>query len=160
MARKARRQTMVARIGQRTMRGPGAFPSSLQYHRRVNATVDQITDELMSIMGQFIDVTPDIMLEAMRPTFQKSQVYVPKLTYALMNSGYLEVTSFRGKPRVEIGYARGNNPPYAAHVHEMVDIPHAAPTRSKFLQAAVQEDLGQIYDRLGNGYKRFMGGGT
>jgi hypothetical protein len=84
-------------------------------------------------------------------------VYAPVLTGALRASGYLEKVGFRGKPRVEIGFGRGGDPDYAAFVHEAVDIPRRAPTRSKYLEAAVMEDLDQIYRRLGEGYKTFTG---
>ena len=96
------------------------------------------------------DVTPQILLEALQPTFEKSQTYVPQLTGALKASGYLEITSFRGTPRVEIGYGRGGEPEYAAQQHENLDFHHRAPERAKFLQSALEEDAAEIQARIVN----------
>lgn len=123
----------------------------------VNRQMKTIRDDLEYIFEQFEDATPEIMLEAMRPTFEKSQRYVPKDTMALHDSGYLEIAKRGKNSRVEIGYAKGGNPRYAPYVHEMLSHKHAAPTRAKFLSSAVDEDLYEIIDRLADGYKRFMG---
>lgn len=121
-------------------------------------TMKAIQRELNSIFDQLQNASEDLMLEAMEPTFKKARdVYAPVLTGDLRASGYLEKVGFRGKPRVEIGFGRNGNPDYAAFVHEAVDIPHRSPTRSKFLQAAVMEDLDQIYRRLGDAYKQYTG---
>jgi len=42
-------------------------------------------------------------------------------------------------------------------VHEMVNIPHKAPTRSKFLLAALEEDQKNIQKRLTDGYLKAAG---
>lgn len=124
---------------------------------RGNRAGKAISDALLNIFDQFEGATGNIMLDAMEPTFEKSQEYVPKLTGDLMNSGYLENVGSSRKPIIQIGYGKGGSPDYTVYVHEMVDIPHQSPTRAKFLQAAVMEDLDLIYQRLGLGYKRFMG---
>jgi len=133
------------------------FASEPDYVAQVNAQMKALMDDLQYIMDQFAAVTPEITKEAMQPTFDKSQEYCPHKTGVLKDSGYLEIVGFRGQPRVEMGYGKGGVPRYAVLVHEMVEVPHAPPTRSKFLEAAINEDYGSIIDRVHEGYKRFMG---
>lgn len=143
--------------------------------RRVNAYVGPnngmaagksgraLSDMLIGILDQVYDASEEIMLEALEPTFEKSQMYCPVETGKLKNSGYLEVNAFRGNPRVEIGYGFGGSPknkmgkPYTAYVHEMLELKHEPPTRAKWLQAAVMEDLDLIMERLSIGYKTSLG---
>jgi len=92
--------------------------------------------------------TAPIVVDALKPTFEKSQKYCPKDTGDLVSSGYLESRKFRGNVVAEIGYARGNKPSYAIYVHEMLEYRHKAPTRAKFLEAAIDEDLSDIQGRI------------
>jgi hypothetical protein len=133
------------------------YASESDYVQQMQAVLKALKDDLQYIMDQFEDVTPAITMDALRPTFDKSQGYCPVLTGDLKNSGYLEDVGFRGQPRVEMGYAKGGIPRYAVLVHEQVEVPHRPPTRSKFLEAAINEDYGEIIDRVSEGYKRFMG---
>ncbi|MEB3012856.1 hypothetical protein VJI77_07640, partial [Parvimonas sp. D2] len=55
-----------------------------------------------------------------------------------------------------IGFGRGGNPSYAVYVHEM-PFAHKAPTRSKFLQAALDEDMGEIESKLAASVKYASG---
>lgn len=134
------------------------YASQSNYVALVNAQMKAVQDDIEYILQQFEDVTPEIAYEALKPTFEKSQVYVPKDTMELHDSGYLEVLSFRGNPRVEMGYAKGGKPGYAMYVHEITSYAHKSPTRAKFLQSAVDEDIGSIIDRVYDGYRRFMNG--
>lgn len=133
------------------------YPSEAGYVEQVNAGMQKIQKDLLYILEQTEGATPDIMWEALHPTFEKSQEYCPKDTHALVDSGYLEVVQFRGNPKVEMGYGKGGLPDYAAYVHEMVEIPHKAPTRAKFLESAINEDMFDIIERISTGYRRFMG---
>lgn len=99
--------------------------------------------------------TPEIMLDALQPTFDLSQVYVPKDTGELKDSGYLAVTGRGRKPRVEIGYGKYGSPSYAVLQHENLEFRHEAPTRSKYLAAAVDETAGQIRTRLITRYREY-----
>lgn len=124
----------------------------------INRQWKQIEDKILSIFNQLEDASEDIMLAALEPTFEKARdVYCPHFTGELRASGYLEVASFRGKPRVEMGFGKGGKPDYTVHVHELPEPYHEPPTRWKFLQAAMMEDLDEIYSRLGVEYKAFMG---
>ena len=128
-------------------------PAEPAFVAQMQAQAKALTDSLLKIMKAFEDVSPDVMMEALQPTFDKSQIYCPVMTGELRSSGYLEVTSYRGSPRVEMGYAKGGNPRYAVYVHENVEAKHEPPTQAKFLQRAMEEDLPQMYYRLGEGYK-------
>lgn len=151
-----RRLQVKAKVGTRS-RANMMYPSEPGYAAAMAKTSKELTDQLLSIFDQFEDASVDIMLEALEPTYELSQVYVPKDTGELSESGYLEeVSTSRGNPQVQIGYGRSGSPYYAMYVHEMTSIPHEAPTRSKFLQAAVMEDLDNIFVRLGSGYKAFL----
>lgn len=135
------------------------YASEPGFVQAVNKQMNALKDDLQYIMDQFADVTPDIVLDALQPTFDKSQVYVPKKTLELMHSGYLEITSrSRTKPFVEMGYGKGGEPRYAVYVHELTTYHHEAPTQAKFLERAINEDVGQIIDRIYDGYSRFMNG--
>lgn len=154
----SRRLRVKAGIGRTGAHGNSRF--HISHTNAAKQSAKAITDSILDILDQFEQASEDLMLEALEPTFELSKKYCPVDTGDLVASGYLEKVGFRGKPRVEIGYGRGGNPDYAAYVHEMVDIPHVAPTRSKWLQAAVMEDLDNIYNRLGASYRAFMNGGS
>lgn len=94
-----------------------------------------------------------VLYEALEPTFEKSQEYCPKDTGALLESGYLVITDFRGIPTVEMGYGRGGEPDYAVTVHENLEWRHKSPTRAKWLQVAIDEDAQAIQGRVVAGYK-------
>lgn len=144
------------KMGKVNVRTTG-FPSEANFVKQVNQGMRALEKNLLWVIEQFEDVTPDIMKDALQPIFDKSQEYVPKRTRALMNSGYVEVVERRGRPYVELGYAAGGKPDYAAYVHENTEMPHAAPTRAKFLEAAINEEIGTTIDRLEAGYRNFMG---
>lgn len=158
MAYKRRR--LKVNLGLQRQRPRPRSPSEPGYTDMMKAQSRALTDALLDIFNQFEDASEDIMLEALQPTFEKAIYYTPVDTGALVNSAYLEKASFRGKPRVEMGFARGGHPHYAVYVHEMLDIPHMPPTRSKFLEAAIKEDLDAIWQRLAALYKAFMDGGS
>lgn len=101
-------------------------------------------------------VTPEVMIEALKPTFQLSQTYVPYDTGELHESGYLEIVRRGGRRVAEMGYGKGGGASYAAYVHERVDIAHKSPTRSKFLQAALDEDYFNILNRIAAGMRKYF----
>lgn len=144
-------------VGFGTAGATRSYPTEAGYVESIKRQTKSMTDRLIDIMNQFKDVSEDLMVEALQPTFEKSQMYCPIDTGALRASGYLEKAGFRGNPRVEIGYARGGQPDYAVRVHENMEWNHAIPTRAKWLQAAVLEDTDAIYDRLGRLYKGWGG---
>lgn len=85
---------------------------------------------------------------ALEAPFELSQKYCPKDTGRLVESGYLTVSASAWGPRGEVGYAPHNDPPYGIWVHERTDLHHKAPTRAKFLQAALEETQGQLLAKV------------
>lgn len=109
----------------------------------------QIIRRYESLIKNLEGVTPTVLYNALLPVFNRSQVYVPKKTGALMDSGRLDVfpAGPGGKTTASITYG-GKDAPYAAIVHEGTWMNHAAPTRSKFLQAALEEELDAVMSSL------------
>lgn len=118
---------------------------------------------IMEAFQEFCDdleevVLPSVMVAALEPTLQLSQVYVPVDTGELKESGYLEeVRRGKGSARAEIGYGKNGQAPYALYVHEMTDIPHKAPTSAKYLERAIDEDYFAILNRIVKGVKESTG---
>lgn len=147
---------LKVRLGIERLRVP-QFASEPTFLADVKKMVQSVESDLEYILEQFADVTPDITYEALEPTFKKSQEYCPVQSGDLKDSGYLEIVSKGDRPYVEMGYGKGGKPRYAPVVHEMTTMYHEPPTRSKWLEAAVNEDMGAIIDRVHDGYRRFMG---
>lgn len=96
----------------------------------------------------------EVLRAALTPTLKKAITYCPKMTGALRASAYLEVRrqgALLGYV-AEIGFGRGGKPTYAIYVHEVPYV-HQAPTRWKFLQAALEEDASVIRQRLAGGFR-------
>lgn len=122
--------------------------ASARYADVMKIQCKQVSDMLNAVIADIKRVTPDILFEALEPTFELSQTYVPVDTGKLKESGFLEKQTFTGGARVVMGYGREGFPAYATLVHERVDIPHKAPTRSKFLLAAIEETAGDVYAHI------------
>lgn len=133
-------------------------PSEASYTRNIRAQMEAIERALSSVIAQVDEDTPEILLTALRPTFNKSQEYVPVKTGELKNSGYLEVNKVSSGAVVEIGYGKKGIPNYAVYVHEFTSFYHKPPTRAKFLQAAIEEDMDAIQDRIVTAYRSMVGG--
>ena len=116
--------------------------------------VTGIVNRYKEFIRRVTAVAPRATAIALLPTFEKSQIYCPKETGALVDSGYIEVTGRLGhalggaEPSVEIGYGRNGNPPYALIVHEVLSHYHKPPTRAKWLERALQEDQHKILPRI------------
>ena len=123
-------------------------PAEASYIRNINAQLKQIEQNFADFVEHIDEQTPEILDSALRPTFEKSQRYTPRLTGALVRSGYLETVKTSQGAVAELGYGRGGNPPYTVFVHERLELKHKAPTRAKFLQSALQEDAGRIEKRI------------
>lgn len=150
------RSKLKVGLGLKSVRKP-RWPSEPGYVAMMNEQVNVLVREIQSIFDQIGEVSEEIMIDALTPTFQVARdVYCPMDTGDLRNSGYLEGTGTAKAPRVEIGFARGGEPRYAVYVHEMVGQYHKPPTQAKFLQRAVLEDLGGIFERVQRGYSEFM----
>lgn len=103
--------------------------------------------------------TPDMLRFALQSTFDFSRIYCPEATGALVNSGKLFVEKHTTGHRAWITYGDNGRISYAAIVHERTDVQHAAPTRSKYLQAALEDTLPLIKPRLQEALVKFTGAG-
>lgn len=116
--------------------------------------------EVLNNYDRFVDhiegATPHIIKAAVEPTLRKAEVYCPADTGALRASKYLEVETQRGRHIVAVGFGKNGKPDYAIFVHEM-PYRHEAPTRSKFLQTALQEDQNLFEGRIAKGMKLAAG---
>lgn len=108
--------------------------------------------EILKNYGMLIQhvryVTIDVLEDAIAPTFEKSKVYCPKKTGKLVSTGQIVRTAKDGRPHVSIRYGDKGDPHYAAIVHERTDLNHKPPTRSKWLQAAMEEDMFEFKSRI------------
>jgi hypothetical protein len=129
------------------------------YVEKIREQMDSLQRIIGSAYNQFETAAPQIVYNALEPTFLKARdVYCPIDKGDLRASGYLEIQPFRGQPRVEMGFARGGQPFYAVVVHENLEMPHKPPTRAKFLETAVDEDLSDISSRITEGFRKFFNG--
>lgn len=133
------------------------YPSERGYVQQIRAQMKEVQAIVEDVMNQLEDITPEILIAALTPTKELAEYYCPKDTGALVESSYLEVTDTGKKPRVELGFAKGGEPFYAVYVHEITEYYHAPPTRSKWLQAAVMEDMNNIMYRVASGYEESLG---
>ena len=133
-------------------------PSEAGYITSMNRQAQALTDKILQVAQNVGDATPDAILFALQPIYERSQELVPVRTGKLKSSGFLTIiTTTANNVKAAIGYARYGQPHYAAFVHEMVHIPHAKGTQAKFLEAAVNEKIFQFERRLTN-YLRNAGG--
>lgn len=136
-------------------RSPGSIRakegSTAYYEKFISMTaaegLNAVLANLNKVIGKLNADSVDAALLALKPTFDLSLIYVPYDTGALYDSGRLKVDDNSRTPRVYIQYGGGGdtNVRYAALVHELTYLRHAAPTRSKYLQAAFEETQGEIY---------------
>jgi hypothetical protein len=147
-------------VGRQSFRGQFATDyADRTLAREFRASMDDVLGNLNNWIRHMEGASADIAVEALRPTFDKSQMYCPVDGGDLKASGYLESRLFRGHAVAEIGYGKGGNPDYAIYVHERTDLKHKAPSRSKFLQDAVEEDLSAIQGRIKDAVIRASGTG-
>lgn len=112
-----------------------------------------ITASIKAIISDIEGVTADILYDALQPTLELAVEYCPKKTGALAESAYMDKSTYPGGARVVLGFAKGGDPEYGILVHELTNLHHEPPTRSKFLLAAIEEDAAGIYARILRGFK-------
>lgn len=131
--------------------------------RRIVRNFKHVTDAIEN------DVMPEALRYAVMPIVERSQYYVPVDTGALKASQYVFIGKLPNKPRISVGYARGNQVPkgyedkrenldYAIKVHELSHYYHKPPTQYKFLEQAFNERAEQILPRVAE-YTRSHGVG-
>lgn len=126
--------------------------SAMKDAREAMASIEkQFTKAINALEGP---VTVEAIRYALQPAYDMSQVFCPIDTGVLKESGYLEVAETPRGPEGEVGYAKGNEPPYAIWVHERLDLHHVFPTRAKWLQAAMEQTIGSMMSRLFSYFKQ------
>ena len=121
------------------------------------ASMAQIIKRYSDLIKSLEEATPTILFNAMQPVYNRSQVYVPKKTGALSDSAQLlSGTNEQGRPMVSLVYGN-EEAPYAAIVHEMVGLNHASPTRSKYLQSAMEEEFDAFITSVAIDYAMVIG---
>jgi hypothetical protein len=129
-----------------------AYPSEAGYIRSMRLQTDELERVIQQVARKVGFATPDAIVYALQPIFDRSQELVPVDTGKLKRSGFLKTDrEYRsGRVRAQVGYAQHGQPHYAAFVHEMLHIPHHSPAgaSAKFLEIAVNEKLGSFKDRL------------
>jgi len=134
--------------------GIGSVRAQTEFDIRSQFAV--IEKNFKSFLTEVEDLSVDATIEALEPTFQLSQVYVPVKTGKLKASGYLRKVGIGKNARAAIGYGLHNSPHYALIVHERTDIPHRDPTQAKFLERAIDEDSQNILPRVAHIMQRKM----
>lgn len=135
---------------------PGKTRHGSQAFYRKHATIEgrqgmaEILKRYSAFIRQLEGATPEILENAMMPAFNKSQEYVPKDTLALAQSGRLTVEN-GPRPTAFITYG-DEKAWYAALVHEYTWLNHEPPTRAKYLQAALEEELDSFLTSLAVDY--------
>jgi hypothetical protein len=122
-----------------------ATSQALQDQFRSNMA--DITENLTEFVEGVKAGAGEVLVEALEETFGKALEYCPEDSGTLKDSAYLEAETRRGKSVCAIGFGRGGQPDYAIYVHEL-PYQHDAPTRSKFLEAALDEDYFAILNKI------------
>lgn len=152
----AQRIRLTASVGRQRL--TKATPANQAgYVSSIRSAFKRITDNYEKVIGELQGASIDILYDALQPTFELSQKYCPKDTGKLVESGFLEKAGTKNQPRVVMGYAKGGDPFYAVFVHELSHLHHAAPTRSKFLLTALEQDAKNIQRRIVQSYKTMLG---
>ncbi len=141
--------------------GSSQAAAGKQFTQSARDSMSGILARFQDLIGSLKGATPEALEMALTPTFEKSQKYCPTDTGELKDSGVL----VSGADASGIAYARiayGGNGAihYAPIVHERTDLSHKAPTRSKWLQAAVEEDFGKMQRRFTAALKKLSGVGA
>jgi len=126
----------------------GISESQAAVTRQSRAQMQSVVKRFKEFERHMISQMPEILREALEPTFEKSQKYVPVDTGDLKESGFLQVVKTRSGAFVSMGYGLGGRPPYSVFVHEDLEASHKPPTRAKFLQSALEEDSSLIERRI------------
>ena len=153
---------MVKRIKLRASVGRQAITgltprNEARYVKSIRKQMKAITDNYEKLVGELGGTGVEILLDALQPTFDLSQKYVPVDTGELQQSGFLEIDRRSKFPWVVLGYGRAGKPNYTIFVHEILSLQHAAPTRAKFLLSALEEDEANIQRRIVREYKQAVG---
>ncbi len=123
-------------------------PSEAGYIRSIREQMKAIIENVQKVIDRIENVTPEALVFGVQPIFDKSQELVPVDTGRLKASGFVVTRDTAAGVGVFVGYGRFGKPHYAGFVHERLDIRHAAGKQAKFLEAAVNEHIGDFERRV------------
>lgn len=135
-------------VGKSTRTFPGG-QSQRDYTQQTKAEMESVIRRYSKAIEELKGAGQIILYKIVEPTYELSQVYCPEDKGDLKSSGYIQATN----QFVEVGYARGGKPHYAVYVHEKLENRHFPPTRAKWLQGALEEDIGNYKERARQLYK-------
>ena len=124
--------------------------------KEVRASMAAIIGKYNKLIQGIKQVTPTALEYALEPAFNLSMEYCPQDTGALVESANLYAEQTDKGPRAWITYGGKGVLHYAAIVHERTDLRHAPPTRSKYLQAALEETVQLIKPRIRTKLKEIL----
>lgn len=138
---------------------PGSHAS---YNKTFSASAREsmanVVKRFDALVSKLKNACPDSLETAMMPTLEKARLYCPKDTGELVATGnMISGVNADGTAYCQVSFGGKGKIHYAAIVHERTDLAHEAPTRSKYLQAAVEEDLGKIRRRFSAAIKAQIG---
>ena len=145
-----------ARVGRQRIT-KGLNPADASYTRSLRDQMKRVEDNLSAVINQLEGVTAEVLEDALRPTFEKALNFTPVDTGELKASGFLITGGTRKRILAEMGFGKGGLPDYTLRVHEDLNLNHKAPTKAKFLQAAIEEDIDEMAGRLVRAYKEKVG---
>lgn len=119
--------------------------------------MQKVEQSYTSLVDAIRAETPEMIEKMLQPVFDRSQELVPVKTGVLKSSGYI-ATRPSGKGAIgEVGYGKGNVPPYAVFVHEDLDVQHTPPTQAKYLEQAANEHIQGFLGVASNEIKGLLG---
>lgn len=118
------------------------------YTKKARQSMAGVISNYAKLVQYVRKIAPEVLEEALQPTFEKSQRYVPVDTGALKATGRILTTRKGRSFRTEISYGGDGLLHYASIVHELTHLQHKAPTRAKYLESALNEDLGFFKQRV------------
>lgn len=125
-----------------------AKSAGMGYTRDARASMAAVIENYRKFVKRLEVSVPSVLIDALTPTLALAKYYTPVDTGTLRDSAYLNITGKEHYPHVNMGFAKGGNPPYAAKVHENLEFRHNPPTQAKFLQKALEEDANNIQNRI------------
>lgn len=110
------------------------FFGAEDFERRASSEVSQIIARGGKVISEGIG---PLLLEKMK-------MRTPIKTGALRSTGMVHPIEKIGNESVLFISFGGPSAPYAVHVHERLDLKHAAPTQAKFMSSVMEEEQGGV----------------
>jgi len=146
------KRSFRGRVGRGRISG-GDTSSNARFTRNIRAAMKEVEGLISKTINELDGITTDVLLDAMEPTFDKVIKYTPVDSGKLIESLALDIDASGKVVKASISAGNGNEVDYAVFVHERLDQNHQSPTRAKFIQSALEEDVDAIKKRLIEGYK-------